>query len=110
MKALVFHGPGSKAWEEVPDHLLEVLGRGTDQRRPADVNILDRLLVRYIRASNGRLERIQVHNDQFKFDDAMFGQRRHVVGPIVTAKNSSMDLGVQRLDPTVHHLGKSGVR
>ncbi len=35
--------------------------------------------------------------------------RGHVVGAVAAAEDAAVDLGVQRLDPAVHHFGKAGV-
>ena len=38
----------------------------------------------------------------------MFGHCGGMFGIIANGKESAVDLGVQRLDPPIHHLGKAG--
>jgi len=84
-------------------------GRRPDHRRPADVDLLDGLVHGDAAAGDGGLERIEVHHDQLERDDAVFGQGLKVVGPVVAAEDAAVHLGVQGLQPPVHHLGEAGV-
>ena len=86
-----------------------ILGRRADHRRPADVDVLDRLVERHARPGDRGLERIQIDHHQLEGEDAVLGQGLHVVGIIVPAEDAAVDLGVQRLEPAVHHLGKAGI-
>ena len=56
-----------------------VLGRRADQRRAADVDVLDDLLVGDAAARRRALERIEVHAHQVDRRDAVLGERHAVV-------------------------------
>jgi hypothetical protein len=72
---------------EVAEHLLVpvdrrdhedetvILGRRPDHRRPADVDVLDRLVERDARLRDGRLERIKIDADEVDRLDPMLGHR-----------------------------------
>ena len=88
-------------------HVGMVLRRGADHRRPADVDVLDAILV--ARAlGDGRLERIEIHHQQIDRLDAVL---RHRAGMFLVAahrQQAAMHLRMQGLDPAVHHFGKAG--
>ena len=86
-----------------------VLGRRADHRRPADVDLLDGLLERHARLADRGLEGIEVDDHQLEGQDAVLGQGLHVLGVVVPAEDAAVDLGMQRLEPPVHHLGKARV-
>ena len=86
-----------------------VLGRRPHQRRPADVDLLDRLFQRDALPRHGGLERIEVHHDQLEGEDAVLGQRLHVLGVVVAAEDSAVDLRMEGFEPAVHHFGEAGV-
>ncbi len=86
-----------------------VLGRRPDHRRPADVDLLDRLVERHVRLADGGFERIEIHHDQFEGEDAVLGQRLHVLGVVVPAEDAAVDLRMERLEPPVHHFREAGV-
>ena len=70
---------------------LMVLRRGADQRRPADVDVLDTLIVRCT-LRRRRLERIQIDRDQIDRRDTMRRHLRHVVGHVASAQDAAVDL------------------
>ena len=84
-----------------------VLRGCADHRRTADVDILDAVFVTGAFV-DGRFERVEVDDEQVDRRDAM---RLHRVGMFLVAadrEQAAMHLGVQRLDPAVHHFGKPG--
>ena len=83
-----------------------VLGRRPDHRRSADVNVLDAISVRCA-ARHRRLERIEVHDSQIDRVDAMRGHRQQMLVIVAQRQKPAMHHRVQRLDPTVHHLGET---
>src|SRR5690606_11972598 len=83
---------------------LVVLRGGTNHRRAADIDILDRVLERRIRPRYDALERIQIHRDHVDRRDRMRGER--IVVDAATSEQAAVDLRVQRLDAPVHDLGK----
>ena len=86
-----------------------VLRRRPDQRRPADVDLLDGLFLRDALPRHGGLERIEVHHHQLEGEDAVLGQRLHVLGIVVAAEDSAVDLRMEGFQPAVHHFGEAGV-
>ena len=84
-----------------------VLGRRADHRRAADVDILDDLVARRA-LRDGRLERVEVDDDQVDRADAMRLHRRDMFGIVAHREQAAMDLRVERLHPAVHHLRKAG--
>ena len=86
-----------------------VLGGGADHRRPADVDVLDRL--RRLRAlRDGRLEGIEVHDQAIDPLDAEALHRGAVVGVVAKREQPAVDARVQRLHAAVHHLRHAGQR
>jgi hypothetical protein len=51
-----------------------VLGGGPDQRRAADVDVLDHLLLGHPAARGGALERVEVHAHEVDRGDPVLGQ------------------------------------
>ena len=86
-----------------------VLGRRADHRRPADVDLLDGLVERYARLADRGFEGVEIDDHEFEGEDAVLGQGPHVLGVVVPAEDAAVDLGMQRLQPPVHHLGKARV-
>ena len=94
---------------DVDDHgdVGVVLGGGADHRRPADVDVLDHLVER--RGATQRvLERVKVDDQQIDRRDAVGDHRRLMGGLAADRQQAAVDARMQRLQPAVHHLGKSG--
>ena len=84
-----------------------VLGRRADHARSADIDVLDDLVT--VRAlGHGGLERIEVDDHQVYRGNRVCGHCRGMFGVVAHRQQAAVDLGVQRLDATVHHLGKAG--
>ena len=88
------------------NHVGEVLRRRPEQRRPADVDHLDGLLLARVLAPGDRVERVEVHADEVDRLDVVLGERRHVVRPIPTGQDARMDARVERLHATAEQLGE----
>ena len=84
-----------------------VLGRRTDHAGPADVDILDHLVAAGA-LHHRRLERVEVDHDQVDRADGVLGHGCGMLWIVAHRQQPAVDLGVQRLDPAVHHLGKAG--
>ena len=87
-----------------------VLGRRADQRRPANVDLLDGLG----RAS--RPARAMVASKGYRFTTTSSKVRMPCsarafmsCGIVVAAEDAAVDLGMERLQPAVHHFRKAGV-
>ena len=79
------------------DHVVVVLGCRADQRDAAYVDLLDDVCLGCA-ASHGRLERIEVHDDQVYFGDVIFLDLLLVLLQGATAEDAAENLGMQRLD------------
>jgi hypothetical protein len=86
-----------------------VLGRGADQGRPADVDVLDYLLVAHAAPCGGALEGIQVHDDQVDRGDAVLRQGLAVLLAGPHGQQSGEDRRMERLHPPVEDLRESRV-
>ncbi len=84
-----------------------VLGRGADQRRSADIDILDASF-RLGATANRVLERIERDGEEIDVGNAVILKRLFVRGVAAHRKQTAMDLGMQRLHPPVHHLRHAG--
>jgi hypothetical protein len=88
-------------------HVGVVLGRGTDHRRPTDVDVFDAVVV--IRApGDGRLEWIKIHHQEIDRLDVVRLHRGGVFLVGADRQQPAMHTGMQSLDAAVHHLGKTG--
>ena len=89
-------------------HVLPVLRRGTQHRRAADVDVLDRVFQRAVGPRGGLRERVEVDDQEVDRRDAVLLQRRHVRRQIAPREQAAVDARVQRLHAAVEHLGKAG--
>ncbi|GJD73998.1 hypothetical protein CFIICLFH_2231 [Methylobacterium goesingense] len=88
-------------------HVGVIFRGGADHCRTADIDVLDAIVV----AGSLRhrlLEGIEVDQQQVDRADAVGSQRRLMLRVAAHGEQSAMDARVQRLHPTVHHLGKAG--
>ncbi len=84
-----------------------VLRRGADQRRAADVDVLDAgVEVRAL--GDGRFERVEVDGDQVDGADAVRFHRRDIFRIVAPREDAAVDRRMQRLDSPIHHFGKAG--
>ena len=90
-------------------HGVGVLGGGAQHGRAADIDVLDGIRKGDVGVGNGLLELIEIHDHHVDHTDAMLGSLGHVLLGIATGQQAAVDLGVQRLDAAVHHLGEPGV-
>jgi len=85
-----------------------VLGGAPDQRRAADIDILD-AGVEPGAPGHRRLERVEVDDHQIDGGDAMRGHRRLVFGIAANAEDAAMHGRMQGLDAAVEHFREAGV-
>jgi hypothetical protein len=71
-----------------------ILGRCPQQRRPANVDILNRLGKRAVRAGDRLLEGIQIDDHQVDRLQAVFVHRPHMAGVITAVQNPGMNTRV----------------
>ena len=84
-----------------------VFGGGAQQRRAADVDVLNRLLQPAFRLGHGFLERIQVDRDQVDARDVVRLQRRVV--DAAPRQQAGVNFRVQGFDPAVQQFREAGV-
>ena len=81
-----------------------VLGAGADQRRAADVDVLD--ASGEIRAARRRaLERIEIDGEKIDLGDGVIFERLLVAVLAAHREQPAMDFRMQRLHPPIHHFG-----
>jgi len=85
-----------------------VLGGGADQRRAADVDVLDDDVVRHPAPSRHLLERVEVAHHHVDGLDLVLGDRVHVLGDVTPGEDAAHEAGVHSLDTAVQHLGEAG--
>ena len=90
------------------EHVAEVLGRGADEARAADVDLLHQGVEGRVGILRRRGERIQVDDHEIDRGDAVAGDGRQVIRPGPPGQDAGVDGWMQGLDPPVHHLGKPG--
>ena len=85
-----------------------VLRGGTDHRRSADVDLLDRFGAGHVRAGHRGLEGIEVADDQIDRADLVRLHVRLIFREFATGENATMNFRVQRLHSATEHLGAGG--
>jgi hypothetical protein len=95
--------------KRVASDVAPVLGRRAYQRRPADVDVLDRFVERAIGARDRLPERIEIDDDEVDRRNAVRGECRCVRGQIATREDAAVHLRMQRLDAAVEHLREARV-
>jgi hypothetical protein len=88
--------------------VFPVLGCASHHGRSADVDVLDGVFQRATGLGHGRLEGIQVDDEQIDSLDAMGLQGQHVLGQIAPRQQATVHLGMQGLHPAIQHLWKCG--
>ena len=84
-----------------------ILRGGPDHRGTTDVDLLDAVV--YGRPGrDGGAERVEVHDDQIEGLDAQLLQLVEMTGQPGVGEQPAVDLGVQRLHPTVETLREAG--
>ena len=81
------------------DHILKVLGSGTDKGDAADVNLLDDLLVA-CSAGYSLLEGLEIHDDQIDGRNIIFFHLLQVALIVAAGKDASENLRMQGLHAT----------
>ncbi|GMA79181.1 hypothetical protein GCM10025880_55980 [Methylorubrum aminovorans] len=84
-----------------------VLGRRADHGRAADIDVLDAVVIG-LAGLQRLLERVEVDHEQVDSADPVGSERRLVLGVVAHREKAAMNRRMQRLHPSVHHLGKAG--
>src|SRR5439155_16648378 len=84
----------------------EVLRRAAEHRRAADVDRLDRLLLRHAPPRGDLLERIEVDADEVEGLDPVLLERGDVFRLVAAGEDPGVDAGVKRLHAPAEHLGR----
>jgi hypothetical protein len=86
----------------------EVLGRRADHRRPADVDVLDHLVLGDAAAGGGGLERVEVHAHEVDELHVVLVGGDHVARVVAQRQQAGVEPRVQRLHAPAHDLGEAG--
>ena len=90
--------------------VLEVLRRGAEHRRAADVDHLDGLLLAHVLPARDLREGIEVDADEVERLDSVLLERLHVRLHAAPREDRAVDPRMQRLDAAAEHLGHVGER
>ena len=82
-----------------------VLGGRAQHGRTTDIDVLDGVREGDLGVGDGLLELVQVDDDQVNQLNAVLSGLLHVLLGIAAGKQRAVNLGVQRLNAAVHHLG-----
>ncbi len=88
-------------------HAGPILGSRTQHRRPADIDVLDRLVHRYAGFGDRLPERIEVHAHHVDKPDTVFTQCLDMFGQVASRQQTAMHFRVQGFDAPVANLGKA---
>ena len=88
--------------------VIEILGRRTQQRNAADIDLLDRFAQRRAVARNRRFERVQVRDNRRNRGDRVFARFGDVRGIGAVLEDAAEDVGMQRLDAAVEERRVAG--
>ncbi len=97
-------------WIDGDEHVAKVLGRGSHQRGPADVDFLDERVEWRVGIRRGGGKRIQVDHNEIDEADAESPEARQIVFAVAAREDAAVNRRMQRLDAAVHHLGEAGER
>ena len=86
----------------------EVFGRRSQHGRPADVDVLQRVIQRYAGLADGCCEGIEVDYHQVDGINTVLLQLGHVAGRIPPRQQAAVDGGMQGLDATFQNLRRTG--
>ncbi len=86
----------------------EVLGRGADHGRSADVDILKRVLQGDVRLGHGLDKGVEVDYHHVDSRQSLLFKFGHVLRLVAAGQQAAVNRGMQRLDPAVENLRKSG--
>jgi hypothetical protein len=85
-----------------------VLRRRADHRRPADVDVLDRVLERAVRLRHRRFERIEVHHHEIDRTDLVRLHLLAVLRVVAPRQQAAVNLRVQCLHAPVENFRRAG--
>lgn len=84
-----------------------VLRGGANHRGPPDIDILDHFIA-FRTFGHGLLEGIEIDDDEIDRTNGVIGHRLRMFRIVTNGQQPTMDHRVQRLDPAIHHFGKTG--
>ena len=96
--------PAIVAGVDHDDDVGEVLGRRTDHRRTANVDVLQGHIQRGIGTADRLDERIKIAHYEVDRTETVLGQLRGMVGQVAPRKDAGVDRRMQRLYTPIQHL------
>src|SRR6266404_832628 len=85
-------------------YAFEIFGGGAQHCGAADINIFDELFGREIFLRGGGFERIQIHDHQVDWRDAVFLRLLQVIGIMAPEEQAAVNLGMQCLHASAEHF------
>ena len=101
--------PGVVAGIHDHQHVRVIFGGGTQHGRTTDINVLDGLFKGAIGFGDGGFEWIEIDHEDVNGADRMLLHLGNVLEVAATAQQSTVDFGMQRLDPPVQNFWRTGV-
>ena len=86
---------------------LVILCRTTQHARPPDIDIFDRFLRCAVGPRHRLLKRIKIHHNKIDRRNLVLRGLFAMCRQIPSLQKPPVNLGMKRLNPSVHHLGKS---
>ena len=83
--------------------------RAAQHRRPADVNVLNRVVQSDIRLRHRLLEGIKIHHDEINRLNVMRANGGFVRFVAANEQQAAVDFRMERFDAAIEHFGKAGV-
>ena len=90
-------------------HAVMIFRRAAQHRRPADINVLNRIVQAHVRLGDGLLERIKIHHDEINRLNAMCADGGFVRLVAANEQQAAVDFRMQGFDAAIEHFGKAGV-
>ena len=84
-----------------------VLGRAAQHGRPTDIDLLDRFGKQDVGLCNRLLKRVEVNHHQIDQGNARLFGLTQMILVVTQAEQPTVYLGVQGLNPAIHHLRES---
>ena len=84
-----------------------ILRGGANHRRATNIDVFDHFIA-FRAFGHGLLEGIEIDDDEIDRADGVIGHCLRMFRIVTHGQQPAMDHRVQRLDPAIHHFGKTG--
>ena len=86
-----------------------VFRRAAQHRRPADVDVLNRVVQFHVRPGDGLLEGIKIYDDEINRPNVMCADCGFVRFVAANEQQAAVNFWMERFDAAIEHFGKAGV-